>query len=123
MKTVLIIEDNLEIRENITEILELHNYHVVSAMNGAQGIAVAKDTIPDLILCDIMMPELNGYEVLKELKKNSSTARIPFIYVTASAEKSEVKIGMDLGAHAYVRKPFDTTELIDTINHCLGVSK
>lgn len=119
MKTVLVIEDNLEIRENTTEILELAGFKVISAENGMEGITMATENSPDIILCDIMMPEANGYEVLKNLKSNKATAQIPFIYVTASAEKSEVKFAMDMGADAYVRKPFDARELIDTINDCL----
>ena len=115
MKVVLIIEDNLEIRENVTELLELNNYKVVSAENGAEGISIAKSIKPDIILCDIMMPQVNGYEVLRQLKTHPPTAKIPFIYVTASAEKREVQIGMELGADAYVGKPFDTAELMDTI--------
>jgi CheY-like chemotaxis protein len=119
MKTILIIEDNPEIRENITEILELANFKVISAENGRAGIFAANESVPDIILCDIMMPEVNGYEVLKGLRQNPPTADIPFIYVTASAEKSEVKLAMDMGANGYVRKPFDTKELIDTIEKCL----
>lgn len=119
MKTILIIEDNPEIRENITEILELASFNVVSAENGKEGILAAGKMFPDIILCDIMMPEVNGYEVLKGLKQNPFTAHIPFVYVTASAEKSEVKLAMDMGADGYVRKPFDTKELIDTIEKCL----
>lgn len=119
MKVVLFIEDNLEILDNVTELLELNNYKVVSAINGVEGISVASEVKPDIILCDIMMPELNGYEVLKVLKNNPSTAKIPFIYVTASAEKSEIKIGLDLGADGYIRKPFESDELINTINGLL----
>lgn len=120
MKVILIIEDNPEIRENITELLELSNFKVVSAVNGAEGISIAKNVRPDLILCDIMMPVVDGYEVLRELKTNSSTPATPFIYVTASAEKSEVQIGMDLGANGYIRKPFETAELMDVIRTCLN---
>ena len=119
MKTVLIIEDNLEIRENTTEILELKGFKVINADNGKDGMLAATKHSPDIILCDIMMPQMDGYLVLKDLKKNPSTAHIPFVYVTASAEKSEVKRAMDMGADGYVRKPFDTKELIDTINKCL----
>ena len=113
--TALVIEDNLEIRENTTELLELAGYKVITASNGMEGIDVAIANIPDVILCDIMMPKTNGYEVLQELKRNSVTARIPFIYVTASAEKKEIQLAMEMGADGYVRKPFDIGELIDTI--------
>lgn len=115
MMTALVIEDNLEIRENTTELLELAGYKVITASNGMEGIDVAIANMPDVILCDIMMPKTNGYEVLQELKRNSVTARIPFIYVTASAEKKEIQLAMEMGADGYVRKPFDIGELIDTI--------
>lgn len=119
-KTVLIIEDNKEISENTTEILELAGYNAVTSDNGKMGISMATQLLPDVILCDILMPELNGYEVIKHLKNNPSTSKIPFIYVTASAEKSEVKLAMDMGADGYVRKPFHVNELLDAINQCLG---
>lgn len=115
MMTALVIEDNLEIRENTAEILELAGYQVIAANDGREGIEVAVMRIPDVILCDIMMPRTDGYEVLNELKKNPVTAHIPFIYVTASAEKKEIQLAMDMGASGYVRKPFDIRELIDTI--------
>jgi CheY-like chemotaxis protein len=120
MKTALIIEDNLEIRENTTEILELAGYNVITANNGKEGISIATLEKPDVILCDIMMPEMNGYDVIRQLKSNPATLYIPFIYVTASAEKSEVKIAMDMGADGYVRKPFDVSELIESINQALA---
>ncbi|MEO5603723.1 MAG: response regulator [Cyclobacteriaceae bacterium] len=120
MKTALIIEDNLDIRENTTEILELAGYKVVSVTNGREGIQAAVTTTPDIILCDIMMPEVNGYDVIKELKKNPQTAKIPFIYVTASAERKEVKLAMDMGADGYVRKPFDVRELMEIIDQALS---
>jgi CheY-like chemotaxis protein len=116
MKTALIIEDNLEIRENTTEILELAGYKVITAHNGKEGIVEAEEKLPDVILCDIMMPELDGYGVIKQMKKNPVTAKIPFIYVTASTEKSEIKVALDMGADGYVRKPFDVSELLNAIN-------
>lgn len=119
MKTVLIIEDNFEIRENTTEILELEGFAVINAENGEEGMLAATKYLPDLILCDIMLPQMDGYLVLKDLRKNPLTAHIPLIYVTASTEKSEVKRGMKMGANGYVRKPFDTKELMDAINKSL----
>lgn len=121
MKTVLIIEDNLEIRENTTEILELANFNVITAVNGKEGIAVAEIKLPDVILCDILMPQMDGYDVIKKIKKNPLTSKIPFIYVTASAEKSEIKMAMDMGADGYVKKPFDVKELMETIHGVLNV--
>lgn len=119
MKTVLIIEDNQEIRENTSEILELTGLNVITSDNGDSGIAMAVDHRPDIILCDIMMPGIDGYEVIKQLKGNPITAPIPFIYVTASGERSEVKTAMELGASGYIRKPFDAKELTQAIDKFL----
>ncbi|HVA97877.1 MAG TPA: response regulator [Bacteroidia bacterium] len=115
MKKVLVIEDNNEMRDNIAEMIELANYNVVSAENGKVGVEIAKKEKPDLIICDIMMPELDGYGVLHILSKNDETARIPFIFLSAKADKSEVRKGMNLGADDYLTKPFDRTELLDAI--------
>lgn len=114
MKTIVVIEDNREIRENTAEILELSGFNVVSACNGQEGISMATDLVPDAILCDIMMPQIDGYEVIRRLKSNPLTASIPFV-CTAKAEKHELKLAMDLGASAYIRKPFDADELVRTV--------
>ena len=115
MKKILIIEDNLEVRENTSEILSLANYQVVIAENGKEGIESAQREEPDLIICDIMMPELDGYGVLHVLSKSEQTSRIPFIFLTAKAEKTDVRKGMDLGADDYLTKPFDDTDLLNAI--------
>ncbi len=120
MKCVLVIEDNREILENTIEILELEGYSTLSASNGLEGIQQAQQHIPDIILCDIMMPEADGYEVLRTLKSNPETANIPFIYLTASVERKEVQAGFDMGAKGYIRKPFDSEELFNTIESCIG---
>ncbi len=120
MKKVLIIEDNYEILENTVEILQLEGFATISANNGRIGVELAKQHIPDIILCDIMMPELDGYGVLAELKKEPTTSDIPFIFLTASVERKEVQAGFDMGAKGYIRKPFDTEELFKTIQLCLG---
>jgi CheY-like chemotaxis protein len=119
MTNVLIIEDNFEILENTVEILELEGYTTISACNGLEGIEQAKKHLPNIILCDIMMPEADGYEVLRELKSNPETANIPFIYLTASVERKEVQAGFDMGASGYIRKPFDSEELFRTIEECI----
>ncbi|MBT1686482.1 response regulator [Dawidia soli] len=119
MKTVLIIEDNPEIRENTAEILELSGFHVITASNGQQGLAMVTDPVPDIILCDIMMPQVDGYEVIRQLKADPATASIPFVYLTARGEKNEVKLAMDLGACGFIRKPFDAGDLIRTVTQCL----
>ncbi len=115
MKTILIIEDNLDVRENIAEILELADYKVLTAQNGKTGIALAKENLPDLIVCDIMMPELDGYGVIHVLSKNPETAVIPFIFLTAKTEKTDIRKGMGMGADDYLTKPFDDVELLDAI--------
>ena len=119
MAVILFIEDNLEIRENVVEILELSGYSVFTAPDGLAGIELAKEIKPDLILCDIMMPEANGYEVFEQLHKNAATCDIPFIFVTASVEKKEIQAGLDMGASDYIHKPFESEELLSAIERCL----
>ncbi len=116
MKKILLIEDNKEMRENISEILELANYHVISAPNGKVGVEMANKEIPDLILCDIMMPELDGYGVLYMLSKKPETAGIPFIFLTAKTEKTDIRKGMSMGADDYLTKPFEEMELLNAID-------
>ncbi|MBS1489580.1 MAG: response regulator [Bacteroidetes bacterium] len=115
MKKILLIEDNTEVRENIQEILELANYRVTSSKNGKEGVESAQQEKPDLIICDIMMPELDGYGVLHILSKNVDTAGIPFIFLTAKTEKADIRKGMNLGADDYLTKPFDDTDLLNAI--------
>ena len=115
MKSILLIEDNPEIRENTNEILSLANYKVFTAENGKLGVEIAQREKPDLIVCDIMMPELDGYGVLHILSKNEETARIPFIFLTAKTEKTDIRKGMNLGADDYLTKPFDDTDLLNAI--------
>ncbi len=115
MKKILLIEDNAEMRDNIAEILELAGYVVASAENGKIGVDLALKTPPDLIVCDVMMPELDGYGVLHILSKNSKTSGVPFIFLTAKAEKDDFRKGMNLGADDYITKPFNDVELLDAI--------
>ncbi|WP_242920116.1 response regulator [Pontibacter liquoris] len=115
MKKILLIEDNQEIRENIAEILTLANYEILEAENGKLGVELAKKEIPDLIVCDIMMPQLDGYGVLHLLGGNPATAGIPFIFLTAKSEKEDFRKGMNLGADDYLIKPFDDLELLDAV--------
>jgi len=114
-KKVLIIEDNNDIRENIAEILELAGYAVFTADNGKTGVDLALKNFPDIILCDIMMPELDGYGVLYMLNKNPQMAAIPFIFLTAKAERPDLRKGMEMGADDYLTKPFDDMELLNAI--------
>lgn len=114
-KKILIIEDNNDIRENVVEILELAGYNVFEASNGRTGVDLAVKNIPDVILCDIMMPELDGYGVLYMLNKNPVTSAIPFIFLTAKAERVDLRKGMEMGADDYLTKPFDDMELLSAI--------
>jgi DNA-binding response OmpR family regulator len=115
MNKILLIEDNAELRENTSEILSLASYVVISAENGKVGVDMAIRESPDLIVCDIMMPELDGYGVLQILSKNAETSNIPFIFLTARTEKTDIRKGMNLGADDYLIKPFDDTELLNAI--------
>jgi len=115
MKKVLIIEDNDDIREGTAEMLDLAGYETYTAKNGKVGVELAVKNIPDLILCDIMMPELDGYGVLYLLQKNPQTAAIPFIFMTAKAERADMRKGMEMGADDYLTKPFDDVELFNAI--------
>lgn len=116
MKKILLIEDNTEIRENTGEILELAGYNVISAENGKSGVQMTQEQLPDLIVCDIMMPELDGYGVLHILSQREETARIPFIFLTAKTEKADIRKGMELGADDYLTKPFSETELLNAVD-------
>jgi len=112
---ILLIEDNVEVRENTEEILALAGYEVLTAANGRQGVEAAQNNRPDIIICDIMMPELDGYGVLHILSKKPETAAIPFIFLTAKTEKTDIRKGMNLGADDYLTKPFDDTDLLNAI--------
>jgi CRP-like cAMP-binding protein len=112
---ILLIEDNAEMADNISSILTLANYNVTHASNGKIGVDLAQQRAPDLILCDIMMPELDGYGVLHILNKDPETAKIPFIFLTAKADKSDFRTGMSLGADDYITKPFDGVDLLKVI--------
>lgn len=115
MKKILLIEDNKVIRENTAEILEMTNYHVLTAENGKTGMQVALSENPDLIICDIMMPVLDGYGVLHIVRKNPGTKNTPFIFLTAKTERDDFRKGMELGADDYITKPFSGTELLNAV--------
>ena len=115
MKKILLIEDDTVMRENTAEILELAQYNVKTAKDGKEGVEIAHTFLPDLIVCDIMMPKLDGYGTLHILSKDPQTATIPFIFLTAKAEKSEMRKGMELGADDYLTKPFEEAELLNAI--------
>src|SRR6186997_501115 len=119
MKRLLLIEDNDDIRSNTAEILELSNYKVIVAENGKIGIEKALEHLPDLIICDIMMPVLDGYGVLHAIHKNDSIRNVPFIFLSAKSEKNDFRRGMELGADDYITKPFNGTELLDAVDRRL----
>ena len=115
MKKILLIEDDAVLRENTAELLELANYNVFTASDGKKGVATAIENLPDIVVCDIMMPELDGYGVLENLSKNAETKHIPFIFLSAKTERKDVRKGMDLGADDYITKPFSEEELVSAI--------
>ncbi|MGB5238992.1 MAG: response regulator [Flavobacteriaceae bacterium] len=115
MKKVLLIEDDNVLRENTAELLQLAQYEVHSAPEGRRGIELARQTHPDVIICDIMMPEMDGYQVLEALAENHDTQIIPFIFLSAKTERKDIRKGMELGADDYITKPFEESELLGAI--------
>jgi DNA-binding NarL/FixJ family response regulator len=115
MKRILIIEDEPEMRRNITTLLRYHEYEPIEAENGRRGVELARRQKPDLILCDVMMPELDGYGVLQLLRQDAGLASIPFIFLTARGDKDDLRSGMNLGADDYLTKPVANADLIQAI--------
>ena len=116
MKKILVIEDEPEMCRNLTTVLRLEQFRPLPAENGRIGIELAKQEKPDLILCDVMMPELDGYGVIAALRADQETAAIPFIFLTAKGEKPDIRAGMNLGADDYLIKPVTKYDLLDAIN-------
>lgn len=116
MKTILVIEDEPEMLRNMVTILEMEGFQCLRANDGRKGVATARERRPDLILCDVMMPELDGYGVLEALRSDASTTAIPFVFLTAKGDKRDVRAGMNLGADDYLSKPVDADELLAAIN-------
>jgi two-component system, sensor histidine kinase and response regulator len=115
MKKILVIEDDLAIQQVITDVLENEGYKIFIAANGKLGIDLAKEIIPDLIICDVMMPVMDGYQVIAALLNNKKTSLIPFIFLSAIVEKDKVRFGMELGADDYLTKPFKIKELVNAV--------
>jgi DNA-binding NarL/FixJ family response regulator len=115
MKRILVIEDESEMRRNLATVLRLENYQPLTAENGRRGVELAKKENPDLILCDVMMPELDGFGVLEALRQDPRLALIPFIFLTAKSEKDDLRSGMNLGADDYLTKPVAKGELLSAI--------
>jgi DNA-binding NarL/FixJ family response regulator len=115
MKKILVIEDEPEMRRNLTTVLRLERFLPLSAENGTAGVELAKKERPDLILCDVMMPQLDGYGVIAALRADTETAAIPFIFLTAKGEKPDIRAGMNLGADDYLTKPVAKADLLGAI--------
>lgn len=122
MKRILVIEDEPEMRRNITALLRFKEYEPIAAENGRVGVEIARREKPDLILCDVMMPELDGYGVLRALQAEGTLASIPFIFLTAKGEKDDLRSGMNLGADDYLTKPVANDELVEAIEARLNRS-
>ena len=116
MKKILVIEDSPEMRRNLLTILKLEKFQPLGAENGRAGLELVKREKPDVILCDVMMPELDGYGVLKALREDPATVTIPFIFLTAKGEKPDIRAGMNLGADDYLTKPVAKADLLNAIN-------
>jgi DNA-binding NarL/FixJ family response regulator len=115
MKKILVIEDEPEMRRNITALLRYYDYEPVAAENGRQGLELARREKPDLILCDVMLPELDGHGVLQAMQLDSTLAQTPFIFLTARGEKEDIRSGMNLGADDYLTKPVANADLVRAI--------
>ncbi len=120
MKKILLIEDDSALRENTAELLELSGFKVFTAPNGKIGIEKAKNESPNIIICDIMMPEIDGYGVLEAIASEEKTKHIPFIFLSAKTEHKEIRKGMDMGADDYLTKPFDEEELLSAVESRLA---
>jgi CheY-like chemotaxis protein len=123
MTKILVIEDEETVRENILELLDAEGFEALAAENGRIGLELAKRYLPDLILCDVRMPELDGYGVLTALRSEVTTTEIPFMFLTAKAAKTDLSYGLELGATAYITKPFTLSELLDAIAQALYTSR
>lgn len=115
MKKILVIEDHALMRRNLVTILTMEGYDALAAGNGRDGLALARSERPDLVLCDVMMPEMDGHEVLRALRADAGTAGIPFVFLTAKGEKHEVRGGMNLGADDYLVKPVCRDDLVTAV--------
>lgn len=119
MPTIVLVEDDRTVCENTAEILEMEGYTVVTASNGKKGFQIIMDLLPDLIICDILMPEMDGLELVGKLGLHSELKTIPVIFYSAKAEKKDIKKAMDLGAYDYIVKPSDLNDLLASIRKCM----
>ena len=116
MSKILVIEDQDDIRSIICEILTAEKFNVIEAEDGHIGVLLAQEELPDLVICDIMMPEFDGYSVMTQLRQNPYIQSTPFIFLTAKASKTDLRLGMELGANDYLTKPFTRDELLESVN-------
>ena len=123
MIQILIIEDDRSIRENTAELLELEGYSTFTASNGKTGLEKIKLYSPDLILCDLRMPEMDGFTLLKHLGQHSDLKKIPFVFFSAKSEIVDIKMGMDAGADGYLTKPFELADLLSSVEKSLNRKK
>ena len=123
LKKILVVEDSKQFRENLVSLLEINNYSTVEAVDGYVGYSKAVDELPDLIIADIMMPVMDGYELLKKIRSFDLTSTTPFVFLTAKTSPTEIKRGIDLGADAYITKPYNSGRLIKTITSVFEKSK
>jgi CheY-like chemotaxis protein len=123
MARILVIEDETPIRANLRRLLGMEGFDVAEAADGRQGLEMARSLLPDVILCDVMMPELNGFGVLKALREDAATAEIPFVFLSASAEQSDLQNGLALGACYYVTKPFNIQSLLQVLEKLTGKAR
>ena len=120
MPKILVVDDDRVIQQLIEVNLELEGYEVVKASNGEEALAMFASERPDLVILDVMMPKLNGKDVCRKLKSDPETAKTPIIFLSARAQEIDVEAGLELGADAYVTKPFDPSTLLDTVSSLLG---
>lgn len=123
MDKILIVEDEIEVRENLAEILELNDYQVLQAQDGVDALKVIKTIVPDLVISDIMMPKMNGHELITKMQQNDKTATVPFIFLTAKINSDDIRVGMSLGADDYLTKPYHTDDLLSAVKTRLDKKK
>lgn len=119
MIRILIIDDHATILENTAELLDLEGYETITASNGKEGLEKVIRMLPDVVLCDILMPKMDGFMVLKKMGEHPNLKRIPFIFFSSKSEKFDIKLGLDSGADDYLTKPFELVDLLNSIEKCL----
>ncbi|MFP4323653.1 MAG: response regulator [Anaerolineales bacterium] len=119
-RTILMIDDNHTVQENVHDILKFEGHHVLRAHNGETGLTIARAHYIDLVLCDIMMPGINGYEVLRQLRTYPPLKRVPFVIISSKSTQEDIEYGLELGVDAYVPKPFTADELLSAVNQALA---